>query len=460
LDLSLKEIADVTGGLIVAGGPGTKFAAFHHHSDDAKPGSFFFALKGARVDGHDYLRAAYSAGCRGAIVTDRRKFDSLRDGMPGMCAVLVDDAVEALASLGREVIRRLHPRIIGITGSVGKTTTKEMAAAMLGGKYAVGYSPGNLNTEIGLPIALLNFNGDEEIVVLEMATRGFGQIAHLCGIAPPDVAVITNAGHSHIECFGDINGVRRAKIEIVENTAEGGAAIVYGDDSTLAGMAAGTGKQIIAFGETGRCDFRIADISVDAEGVSFSLRHRGEAYSASIRPGSRGDAFNCAAATAVAHTLGVGIRDALDAVRSFKPTELRLERRIGPNSSLLLVDCYNANPESMRNAVEATVASRREGGRVIGVLADMLELGELSQKEHSALGIHLGEKGFDLLLTYGNEIKITAREFKEKGGVSFHFERHEDIADWLRDNAAGNDVILLKGSRLMALEKVLEYLGI
>ena len=456
--MRFQEIADVVQGRILAGRPDAVFTSFHNHSDDARPGSFYFCLKGARVDGHDFLSSVYEAGCRGASVTDEGKFDSLRGKIPGMCIVLVEDATEALANLGKYIINKLQPSVVAITGSVGKTTTKEMAARMLGNKYAVGYSPGNLNTEIGLPIALLNFGGSEEVVVLEMAARGFGQIAHLCGIAQPDVAVITNIGHSHIECFGDTGGVRKAKMEIVHNMKEGGTAVITGDDAELVGMAEESGKPFITFGTVPGCEYRLGGIDVCGEAVGFSMHHDGYDYQAEIEYGSRGDAYNCVAAVAAAHILGLPIRDALDSVRRFKPVEMRLDRREGPNSSLMFVDCYNANPESMCNSVELAASARRTGGRLIAVLGDMLELGDTSSDEHASLGSELAGYGVDLLLAYGKEILATVEKFMAEGGEVHHFKSHGDIAQWLMNSATEMDVILIKGSRGMALEKVVELL--
>jgi len=459
LDLTLREIADAVSGRILAGEFLQVFTSFHNHSDDAAPGSFYICIKGARVDGHDFLPVVYEAGCEGALITDESAFNSLRGSIPGMCVVLVDNAVEALACLGEFVISRLQPGIVAITGSVGKTSTKEMTSAMLAMKYRVGHSPGNLNTEIGLPITLLNLEGDEEIVVLEMAARGFGQIAHLCRIAPPDIAVITAVGHSHIECFGNIEGVRKAKMEIVEHMAEGGTAIIFGDDPPLVEMAKVSGKQPVTFGKSESCDYRLDEIDVTVDAVEFKLHHDGNVFDGTIQNGSRGDAFNCTAAVAVAHLLGISIGDALNAVTSMEPVGMRLDRRVGPNGSLMLVDCYNANPESMRNAIEVATSARREGGSVVVVLGDMLELGELSVIEHESLGAELVRSGVDSVLSYGKEIRLTGDKFKVSGKEVFHYENHKGIAEWLMAHVTEKDVILIKGSRGMMLEKVLELLN-
>jgi len=434
------------------------FSSFHHHSADAEQGSFFFALKGKRADGHDFLQVVYDAGCRGAMITDAAKYESLKGALPDMGVVLVGDTLDALAKLGREVLRRMKPKVVGITGSVGKTTTKEMVAAMLKTRFRVGASPGNLNTDIGLPIALLNFKGDEDVLVLEMATRGFGQIAHLCSIAPPDVAVITAIGHSHLECFGSVDGIREAKFEMVENMADDGTAVIPGNDSPLMEMVLSSGKPFVTFGQAPTCDFVLADTSVDARQVRFALKHKGEVSNGIIEGGSRGDAFNCAASIAVSTLFGIPIITALGAVHNLQSIGLRMEKRQGPDSSLLLVDCYNASPESMRNAIEAACAARREGGRVIAVLADMLELGDSSVDEHTALGRVLKDNGIDILITYGNEIRNTARAFIEMGGRHHYFDSYEGIAGWLVKNAGEADIIFLKGSRGMALEKVLDIL--
>ena len=459
MELTFREIAEAVSGRILTGELTTVFASFHNHSDDAVSDSFYICIKGARVDGHDFLPAIYKAGCKGALITDESAFNSLRESIPGMCVLLVDDVVVALASLGKYVISRLHPRIVAITGSVGKTSTKEMTAAMLAMKYRVGHSPGNLNTEIGLPLTLLNFEGDEEIVVLEMATRGFGQIAHLCRIAPPDIAMITTIGHSHIECFGNIEGVRTAKMEIVEYMTEGGTAIIFGDDPALVDMAKASGKQLVTFGESEFCDYRLDGIDVTTGAVEFKLHHDGNVFDGAIQDGSRGDAFNCAAAVAVAHMHGISIEDALSTVESFEPVGMRLDRRVGPRGSLMLLDCYNANPESMRNAIEVATSARRENGRVIVVLGDMLELGELSIIEHELLGAELVKSGVDSLLSYGKEIGVTGAKFKVSGKEVFHYENHKEIAEWLMAHVTEKDVILIKGSRGMMLEKVLEFLN-
>ncbi len=457
VQVSLGDIARVTGGHILSGDESTVFTSFHHHSNDASPGSLYIALKGERVDGHDFVKACYDKGCRGVLITDASAFERIKDEVPGMAAVVVSDPVDALSKLGREVIRRIGPKIVGITGSVGKTSTKEMTAAILSKQYRTGFSPGNLNTEIGMPVALLNMRGGEEIIVLEMATRGIGQITHLCSIAHPDVAIITGIGHSHIECFGSLDGIRKAKLEIVEGMSGEGAAVIFGDDKSLVEMASHTGREMVLFGESEDCEYRLANIAITPEGVNFRLIIGEDGYPVSIKHGSRGDAFNFIAATAAADALGVPVTNAVASANAVRTTGMRLRRETGPRGSLMIVDCYNANPESMRNAIELALANHRPGGRVIAVLGDMLELGAMSGAEHRSLGEFIAGK-IDVVLAFGEEMRGALEVYESKGGSGVHFQNHRDIAEWLMDNASAVDVILLKGSRGMALERIFEYL--
>ena len=458
MELSLGEIAEVTGGHILGERASLTFSHFFHDSREVGKKSFFIALKGEKVDGHDYIKAAYDGGCRGVLISDESKSRVIRDELKDLGFVLVSDAVKALADLGREVLKRMNPTVIGITGSVGKTTTKDMIAKILSTKFKVAASPGNLNTEIGLPIALLNFEDGREIVVLEMATRGFGQIKQLCEIAPPNIAVITNIGHSHLECFGDLDGVRKAKIEIVETMAEGGTAVISGDEERLINEISNLGVRYRTFGESEGLDTVVTGVQISETQTQYKILTGDGSVSGTMDYGTHGDILNCAAAVTVASVLGISASEALESSPEPPHSNLRSEWQPGPNSSSILVDCYNANPESMRNSAQFVSKKRRSGGRVIGVLGDMFELGGSSESEHKNLGLYLAGLQFDELITIGDQMEITMRSFVDAGGVGKHYKSYEQLTEYLINTVREKDVILLKGSRGMTMEKVLNYL--
>lgn len=423
---SAARVAEAAGATLARDGEGS-FTRVVIDSRDVGPGDLFVALVGERVDGGEYAAAALEAGAWGVLVAPDRV-----DGLPPSGAIIAAaDPLRALGLLGRARRRELGAAVIAVTGSVGKTSTKELIAAMVGGSRRVFASRANFNTDIGMPLEILAAPPDTEVLVLEAAMRGFGQIADLAAICEPDVGVITNIGPVHLEQVGSLDGVARAKAELLVGMRDGGVAVVPAGEERLEPWLR-PALDVVTFGPGGDVDFP----ALDGLSLPFTSQHQ---------------RLNALAALAAARAVGVSPSGAVDV--SFG--SLRGELITLPRGATVINDCYNASPLSMRAALD-DLATQAPSGRRIAVLGDMLELGADEAALHREVGALASGAGVDVLVAVGPRAEGMLASFDGESHAVADAAAAAELSDSL---VRPGDLVLVKGSRGVGLEVVAEALA-
>ncbi len=444
-DWGAERVAAAAGARVSSGGGGAGGgpARVVVDSRTLRPGDLFVALAGAHTDGGLFADAALAAGAWGVLATPGH-LERVRDAGAGVL-LACPDPLAALGRLAREWRRELGARVVAITGSSGKTSTKDILAALLAPSFATVASPRNHNTEIGLPLAILGAPAGTEALVLELAMRGAGQIAELTAICEPDVGVVVNVGPAHLELLGTLEAIAAAKGELLVGLADGATAIVPAGEPLLEPYLREQ-LEVVRFGEGGE----VAVIESGAGGVVVALGER----RVMLEPGFRSAHLlvDLCAALAAATALGVTVADGPLAVAF---SALRGERLSLPGGVLVINDCYNANPMSMRAALDELASTA--AGRRVAVLGDMLELGERDERRyHHELGAQAQAAGVALLITVGERAAWAAESFA--GGESVAAADAPAAAELLRTRLQPGDTVLVKGSRGVALERVAEAL--
>ncbi len=443
--ITLQQAALWCGGSI---DPKYKNVTFFGANNDTrllKPGQLFIALQGAR-DGHDFIPAALEKGAAAVLCTHC-------DG--DYPAIVVKDTRLALGDIARGERERIGMKVVGITGSVGKSTTKEMTAAVLQTTYRVGKTPVNHNNDIGMPMAILAMEEDTQVAVVEMGMNHFREIAYLASIAKPDVAVIVNIGTMHIEHLGSMEGILQAKLEIVEGMPEGGKILLNGDDALLWNQRLTSGKNVGFFGvRNGESNVLGKDITEIPGMLRFWARCGDKAFPVELALEGQHYVHDALAAIAVALELGVSTENIRTALSQFQNMAGRQEI-FEKKGFTIIRDCYNAGPESMAAALR--VLGNRPG-RHVAVLGDMLELGVCTAAEHYRVGRIAAEQA-NILLAYGeNSSRVLNGAIT--GGMSQNaaraFTDRDRLVKVLKQLAKPGDVILFKGSRGMRMELVME----
>ena len=437
--LTLKQAAAWCGGYVEPKYENVEFLGANNDTRVLQPGQLFIVLQGAR-DGHDFIPAAMEKGAAAALCS--RKVGDYP-------CIIVEDPRIALGIIAREERKRLGCKVVGITGSVGKSTTKEMVSAVLETTYRVSKTPANHNNDIGMPMAILAMPEDTEIAVLEMGMNHFREMAYLSHIGQPDVAVIVNIGTMHIEFLGSREGIRQAKLEILEGMEKNAKLLLNGGDDMLANLPEPVSQSICYFGIGENCDLEAVDICREPGWLSY--RVKGENVNFPVEMALEGMHFvaDSMAAVAVGLEMGVSTEHIAAGLLNFKNMAGRQEI-FEKKGFTVIKDCYNAGPESMAAAL-AVLGSKP--GRKIAVLGDMLELGDCAPQEHFKVG-NIAARNADILLSYGpNSCHMVAGA---AGIRAEGFDSRENMADRLKEIAAPRDVILFKGSRGMRLELVLD----
>ncbi|MCK4545943.1 MAG: UDP-N-acetylmuramoyl-tripeptide--D-alanyl-D-alanine ligase [Candidatus Eisenbacteria sp.] len=453
----LIEIAEVTGGKICISDTTRGLAVLAGVSIDTRklrPGEIFFAIRGAERDGHRFIQDAFERGALAAVVSNTW-FDET-DQQPGGSLIRVTDPLSALQILAAHYRRSLAIRVVAITGSNGKTTTKDMAAQALSRRYRTARTEGNLNNHIGVPLTLLGIPADAEVAVVEMGMNHPGEIARLSEISRPEVGVVTNVGESHLEFMGSVENVLRAKGELLEYLKSGDTAVLNADDPHLMSGGLSIRAGTVTFGIRQRADIRATDVvAVSGEGARFRIGGH------TVRLGVPGEEFvyDALAAVAVAVALGVPEGEACEALEGFRPCGMRMEQlRLG--TVTVINDAYNANPVSTRAAL-VTLSRIPGNGRKVAVLGDMLELGAQSPALHREIGGHAAASAVDLLFTVGilsRDIDAGALAAGMPADRVRHFEGRAEVQEALRRQVEEGDVVLVKGSRGCRLEAVVKDL--
>lgn len=443
----------------------TVFTAFERDARTLRPGSLFIALRGERFDGHDFVADAAAAGAAAAMVS-REWADEHPDApLPLLVVDVPVDALQRLAAWWRDQLDDLL--VVGITGSVGKTSTKETVATVLARAGLTYRSPGNLNTEVGLPLSLLEVTPEHRAAVLEMGgAYAFGEIRLLAEVARPRIGVVTNVHPVHLERMGTIEAIAETKSELVDAIPEDGWAILNGDDPRVRAMAERCRGQVLFFGLGPGNDVRASDVESEGlEGTSFWLHMAGESNRLTI-PLIGGHAVELAlAAIAVGHAVGLDLADML--VGLAEPgVQMRLLVMEGPNGSQMIDDTYNASTPSVMSALGLLEVMSPQ--RAIAVLGDMRELGAETENEHITVGRRVGEVA-DVVVTYGDLARTIGREAATTDGrfdagppvvTSFALDQRDELIAYLLRELQAGDVVLLKGSRGLQMEDIVKRLRV
>jgi UDP-N-acetylmuramoyl-tripeptide--D-alanyl-D-alanine ligase len=453
--MTLAEVAAATGARLLGGAdPSTIIdGSVVIDSRQVEPGDLFVALPGERVDGHDFAAHAVAAGAVAAVV-DRAV------PVPGL---LVDDPRQALAGLARAVVERVAPTVVAVTGSSGKTTTKDLLAFLLSRIGPVVAPPGSFNNELGLPLTALRCDADTRVLVTEMGARGRGHIAALCSITPPTVSVVLNVGSAHLGEFGSREAIAQAKGEIVEALPADGLAVLNADDPVVRGMAARTSAAVCLVGESTAAQVRATDVRLDPAGrARFVLRDANSREAAvQLRLVGEHQVANALAVAAVGLHLGLSLPDVADGLsRAEAGSRWRMEVTERPDGVVVINDAYNANPESVRAALKALV-SIAAGRTSWAVLGEMRELGAASLSEHDAIGRLVVRLDVSRLVAVGEgarAIHLGASHEGSWGRESLWVPDLDAALALLRAEVQPGDVVLVKGSRLVGLEAVAQAL--
>ncbi|MYV52573.1 UDP-N-acetylmuramoyl-tripeptide--D-alanyl-D-alanine ligase [Streptomyces sp. SID3212] len=450
IPLSLEAVAAAVGGrLYDVPDPSVLMSApAVVDSRAVEPGGLFAALPGEHADGHAFAANAVEAGAVAVLATRP----------VGVPAVVVDDVLDALAALARTVLAAVpEATVIGLTGSAGKTSTKDLLAQVLPEIGPTIATVKSFNGEIGMPLTVTHVDRTVRYVVLEMGARGVGHIAHLTRIAPPAVGLVLNVGTAHVGEFGGREQIARAKGELVEALPEDGLAVLNADDALVAAMASRTRTRVLTFGVEKEADVRALDVAVDSSGrPSFTLAAEGARARVDLSLHGAHHVSNALAAAAVAIGLGVGVEKAAGALsRAVLVASGRMEVTDRPDGVRIINDAFNANPDSMRAAFTALVAMARDGRRTVAILGEMKELGPDGAEEHWGVGRLVAAAGIDVLIAVGTDdartLATAAQEDNPRLKVA-HADDRDEALTLAHDLIRPGDIVLVKGSHSVELE--------
>jgi len=459
--LFCEEVLRATGGRLLQG---ERSQFFHGVSTDSRmvaEGELFIALKGSRFDGHHYALEALEKKASGVVIEEDKVRDIRWNGYRPRTVIAVKDTLRALGDLARERRRKYRTPVVALTGSNGKTTTKEMITACLETALPILKTTGNLNNLIGLPLTLLKLTEKEKVVILEMGMNVPGEIRRLTEMAEPDVGLITNIEKVHLEGLGSLERLKEEKGELFRRMRRDGTILVNQDDPRVCDLANEFPGQKITFGVEHDADVMATEIRFrGSEGVSFTLISGREKMEISLLLLGRHFVPSALCAIAVARFFSIEMNKAKEALEHFKPFPMRMEIIHLKGGKTLINDAYNANPQSMALALETLVEVKGKG-RAIAVLGDMLELGDFTEEAHRELGEKVGRLSIDLLITLGEESPIVTESAIRYGLTperAWVVGSHSEAVSILKWMIQEEDWILVKGSRKMAMEKIVEAL--
>ncbi|MCB4756018.1 MAG: UDP-N-acetylmuramoyl-tripeptide--D-alanyl-D-alanine ligase [Elusimicrobia bacterium] len=457
MNMTLREIVRVLNGQLILGDPKMKATHASVDSRTVEIGDLFFALKGARGNGHDYAITACRQGAAGVVVSRLDWLPSLQN-FPA-AVVQVEDPLKALQSLGQYLRTGFKGPVVGVTGSNGKTTTKQMIASVLKTLGPGLFTKGNFNSQIGLPVVLSESSPDHRWMVLEMGASEPGNVHALTEIAHPTIGVITSIGPAHLETFGTLAKIARTKWELMDALPSDGVAIVPWGEPALEPHIRSFTKRLVFFGEDSSCPVRASAVEIK-ETLNFML-HIGAVSTRVFLPvRGRFNVRNALASAAVGWVLNVPVEAIAEGLGHFEPPPMRMEILRHPSGAIFLNDAYNANPASMVNAVSTLMESYFDRRRIV-VLGSMKELGEASEKLHFHLGAEVGKCALDAIYLFGPEAEAT-RDGAVAAGFKpdhvFHTNKIDELIKEVKRQVRPDVVILFKASRAMQLERVVEAL--
>jgi len=418
-------------------------------------GSVFIAIKGDRFDGHDFIGQALAGGSKAVIATDT---SLLPPGVSNPVIIVKDTtrALQRLAAYHRSRFKKLL--VIAVTGSNGKTTVKDMIASVFSLRSRTLKTKGNLNNHIGAPLTILGLNDSHEVAVIEMGMNSPGEISALADMAKPSIGVITNIGSAHLGKLGSIASVRKAKAELLEKLGPKSTAVLNAGDPNSRPLLRRWSGKTVTFGKGGEADVDLVDTWTNGRVGTWAVMQVGAGeVTLHIPLVGYHNAENASAALAACYAAGATLEDIAEGISRVKPTAMRMRFERLPNRALIVNDAYNANPASVEAALK-TVSERRGKGKMVFVFGDMLELGEKAPAEHKKIGKIAAQYGVDSIYSLGELASITASEGAARGVYCYSGKTHKSIARRLASQLESGDIVLIKGSRGMAMEKVAERL--
>ncbi len=449
-DMPFAQILAATGGRVFGGELPATCAGVSLDSRTLRSGELYIAVVGERFDGHDFAAQAFAAGA-GAVLVSRELT------LPGV-QIVVEDTLRALGDIAAAHRAELRPVVIGITGSVGKTTTKDMVAAILSQGWKTVKTRANFNNEIGLPLTLLDLDASHQAAVVELAMRGRGQIAYLAHLARPQIGLVTNVGISHLELLGSQDAIAEAKAELLEALPAEGRAVLNRDDDYFEFLAARSHAPVLSYGLHEAAAVRVTDLTLDAE-MRANFRLVGETIDVAITCGAPGrhQALNAAAAAGVSLAAGTPVEWIARGLAGYESSDIRGRIAVAPAGFTVIDDSYNAAPDSMRAALALlmdTPAAHRWAA-----LGDMRELGDAAVEQHHELGFSIGKMGLDGLVTVG-ELGRHLGEGAREAGLRAVREAPDNAAAAadLKAHLTPGDAVLIKGSRAMLMEEIVAAL--
>jgi UDP-N-acetylmuramoyl-tripeptide--D-alanyl-D-alanine ligase len=452
--LSIADLVKGTGGTLAAGSGQGTVTGVSIDSRTCAPGEAFFAIRGHHRDGHAFVADARARGVSAVVVMRGPDGLQLPADFP---VIVVDDTTAALQRLAAYHRRRLGLAVVAITGSNGKTTTKELTAAVLARRFQVLKAAGSFNNQWGLPLTLLSLEPTHEAAVLELGMNAFGEIAALARLAQPSVGVVTLIAPAHLEGVGSLDGVQKAKGELVQAIPPDGVVVLNADDPLVLALARDARARVVTYGQAPTADVRLADVNARGDAIAFTVSARGAAATVHVPLAGRHNAWNATAALAVGLALGVPLPAAVEALADAHPLKGRLAWREA-GGVRILDDTYNANPVSLRAALEALRVGGA-GGRMWVVFGDMLELGPVSEAAHDDAGRWIAGLPAAGLATTGTASRRTAETARAAGCPEVAtFATPEEAAAHAAARAVPGDRVLVKGSRGMRMERAVETL--
>lgn len=442
--MTVQDIIVATGGELISGNKETVIKNVSIDSRQINDDTLFVPLKGEKSDGHDYIKKAFEGGAVATI--SERRIDCENT------VVLVEDCSRALGDIAKYYKKKFNIKTVAITGSVGKTTTKDMLSAVMGMQYHTLKTEGNFNNELGLPLTALKLNHSHEAAVFEMGMSAFGEISYLANIARPDVAIITNIGMSHIENLGSQEGIFKAKTEICEYFDKDSLLIVNADDKYLQKALSFTGFSVVGYGIENDCQYKARDIeNLGLLGTKFSVDIYEREYRIHVKTPGVHNVYNALAAIICGVHYNIGPNKIIEGIENFSLTAMRMSvEKVG--TLTLINDCYNSSPDSVNAALK--VLSTQDT-RKVAILGDILEMGEFAKDAHYEIGEEVAKNKVDVLLTAGENAKFIA-EAAQANGVPevMDFDTTEELVLNVLNYINDNDTILIKASRGMHFEDV------
>ncbi len=447
----VSDLVKATGGKLLCGSPEASVARIKLDSRQVEPGDLFVPIIGERVDGHKFIPQVLDLGAAAVLTSEHEEVQSEEKHQAAW--IRVSDTKKALQDIGRYLRARLTLPLVGVTGSVGKTTTREMIAAALSAKYRVYKTPGNSNSQVGVPITISEISEKDEIGVIELGMSEPGELTVIAQIAKIDMAVITNIGITHIEQLGSRENIYKEKMTIQDGLREDGVLIVNGDDDMLCATKGKAGVKTIYYGTGSNCDFRAENINLNDGPAKFTAVHGEERQEIVLGVMGMHNVMNALAAIAVCHENGMTMEEAAQGLKTFHGFKGRQQIHAGIKYTIL-DDSYNASPASMKASLDV-FKTLKPGSRHVAVLADMKELGDKVLEYHHEVGVHTADTGVDLVITLGEACHALAEGVKSAAKIPVvEFLNKDEMTAYLESHLEEGDCVLFKGSNSMGLSAV------